>query len=160
MRMHGPAEQAEDAIFGGEGEAVLAGQASTPASVAASFAIVAMGEATRPVRHVNLLIALLLILAPWVLGYPGSATINSTIVGIAMAALSRLGGAVNERFDGGWSRVWRIEPGARDDLEVDEPKSQAEKNADARLRAKACLCLGAKARIDQAVDQAESGRQD
>ena len=75
--------------------------------VAASFAIVAMGEATRPVRHVNLLIALLLILAPWVLGYPGNATINSTIVGIAMAALSRLGGAVNERFDGGWSRVWR-----------------------------------------------------
>ena len=75
--------------------------------VAASLAVVAMGEATRPVRHANLLIGVLLVLAPWVLGYPGTAAINSVVVGLAMAALSRLGRKVEQRFDGGWSRVWR-----------------------------------------------------
>lgn len=75
--------------------------------VAASFAIIAMGEATRPVRHMNLLIGVLLLLAPWVLGYPGDATVNSMVVGAAMIGLSRVRGKVEERFGGGWRRVWR-----------------------------------------------------
>lgn len=75
--------------------------------LAASFAVVAMGEATRPVRHVNLLIGVLLLLAPWVLGYPGGATANSMLVGAAMMAFSRVRGRVKEEFGGGWGRVWR-----------------------------------------------------
>lgn len=75
--------------------------------IAASFAVIAMGEATRPMRHVNLVIGVLLLVTPWLFAYPGSATINSLIVGGAMIALSRVKGTVKERFDGGWSRVWR-----------------------------------------------------
>lgn len=75
--------------------------------LATSFAVVAMGEATRPVRHVNLLIGALLIVLPWVLGYPGEALINSTVCGVLLIGLSRVGGAVKERFGGGWSQVWR-----------------------------------------------------
>ena len=78
--------------------------------VAASFAVVAMGQATRAVRHVNLLIGVLLIAAPWVMGYPGVATANSMVVGIAMIGFSRVRGRVEEEFDGGWRSVWRGYP--------------------------------------------------
>lgn len=74
--------------------------------VAASFAIIAIWEATRPVRHVNLLLGAWLLLAPWVLGYPTTATVNSLVVGAALIALSRVRGKVEDRFGGGWSRVW------------------------------------------------------
>lgn len=75
--------------------------------IAASFAVIAMGEATRPVRHMNTLIGVLLLLAPWVLGYPANVTANSMVVGALMIALSRVRGDVKERFGGGWSRLWR-----------------------------------------------------
>lgn len=78
--------------------------------VAASFAVVAMGEATRGVRHVNLVLGILLVLAPFVLGYPTHAAINSVVAGLAIALISRAGGEVKERFGGGWSRVWRGYP--------------------------------------------------
>jgi SPW repeat len=81
--------------------------------IAASFAVVAMGEATRPVRHVNLLIGGLLLLAPWVLGYSGIATVNSMLAGAVMMALSRVRGRVKESFDGGWTYVWRGHSGER-----------------------------------------------
>jgi hypothetical protein len=75
--------------------------------LAASLAVVAMAEATRPVRHANLLLGLLLVVAPWVLGYPGTAALNSVAVGLAIGVLSRVRGSVKERFGGGWSAVWR-----------------------------------------------------
>lgn len=75
--------------------------------VAASFAIIAMAEATRPVRHVNLVLGGWLLLAPWVLGYPTTPMINSMLVGAAMAVLSRVRGRVEESFGGGWTRVWK-----------------------------------------------------
>lgn len=78
--------------------------------VAASLAVIAMGEATRPVRHANFFIGLLLLIAPWVLGYATVPTANSMVVGAAIVGLSRIRGRVAERFDGGWSRVWRGYP--------------------------------------------------
>lgn len=78
--------------------------------IAASLAVVAMGEATRSVRHANLLIGILLLIAPWVLGYAAVPTVNSMLVGLAILSLSRVRGRVRERFDGGWSRIWRGYP--------------------------------------------------
>lgn len=78
--------------------------------IAASLAVIAMGEATRPVRHVNLVIGLLLLIAPWVLGYATVPTLNSMLAGAAMLGLSRVRGRVKERFDGGWRSVWRGYP--------------------------------------------------
>ena len=74
--------------------------------VAASFAIIAFAEATRPVRHANLLIGALLVLAPLPLGYPLIAAANSIVCGLVMMALSRVRGSIGERFGGGWSKVW------------------------------------------------------
>ncbi len=75
--------------------------------VAASFAIIAIAEATRPVRRVNTVLGAWLLLAPWVLGYGTTATINSLIVGALMIALSLVRGKIEARFGGGWSMLWR-----------------------------------------------------
>lgn len=75
--------------------------------VAASFAIIAIWEVTRPLRHANLVLGVWLLLAPWVLGYPSTPTVNSMVVGAALIALSRVRGKVEDRYGGGWSRVWR-----------------------------------------------------
>ena len=70
--------------------------------LAATCAIVAMWEATRPVRRVNLLAGLWLVLAPWLLGYDATAaTVNSTACGLVLAALSLVRGRVEGRYGGG-----------------------------------------------------------
>lgn len=76
--------------------------------IAATFAIVAWWQATRPVRWVNLPIGLWLAIAPWVLGYDASAAIvNSVVVGVVMAACAAVKGKVDKRYGGGWSAVFR-----------------------------------------------------
>lgn len=76
----------------------------------ATFACIALWEAMRPVRWVNLPLGLWLIAAPLVLGHPQAAAVNSVICGIAIAALSCFGGAIQQRFGGGWSSLWRGAP--------------------------------------------------
>ena len=72
----------------------------------AAFAFVAASEITRPIRWVNLLGAVWLVVAPWVLGFPTAAAVNDLIVGIAVAGLSPLGKAdTNRRFGGGWTSL-------------------------------------------------------
>ena len=80
--------------------------------VAATFAIVAWWEATRPVRWVNLPIGLWLILAPWILGYAETAAVvNSVLVGIVLAACATVQGTVEGRYGGGWSVLFRSDAG-------------------------------------------------
>lgn len=72
----------------------------------AAIAFVAASEITRPVRWANVVLALWLVAAPWVLGFPMSAAINDVIVGIAVGVLSPLGKAdMQARFGGGWSAL-------------------------------------------------------
>ena len=72
----------------------------------ASIAFVAASEITRPVRWANLVGALWLVVAPWILGFPMSAAINDVIVGLGVGVLSLLGKAdLQERFGGGWSAL-------------------------------------------------------
>jgi hypothetical protein len=75
----------------------------------ATFACIAIWEATRSVRWVNLPLGLWLIVAPLALGHPTSGQLNSVLCGIAIAGLSCVGGAVTQRFGGGWSALWRRE---------------------------------------------------
>ena len=73
--------------------------------VAASAAIIAMWEATRGLRRVNLLLGAWLIAAPWVLGHPDAAAWNSVLVGVATAAASLVRGRLTHRYAGGWAAV-------------------------------------------------------
>ena len=95
---------AAPAVLGYAGTAATVDRILGP--LAASFAITAFAEATRPVRHANLLIGALLVLAPLPLGYPTIAAVNSIVCGIAMMALSRVRGSIKSRFGGGWSKIW------------------------------------------------------
>src|SRR5690606_3775586 len=79
--------------------------------VAASFAVIAWWQATRPTRWVNLPLGLWLVAAPFVLGYDATAPlVNSLVVGAALAALSLVRGTVDARFGGGWRAVWGRRP--------------------------------------------------
>lgn len=76
--------------------------------VAATFAIIAWWEATRPVRWVNLPIGLWLVLAPWILGYGETAVVvNSVGVGLLMAGFAFVEGKIEKRYGGGWSAAFR-----------------------------------------------------
>ena len=81
--------------------------------VAATAALTAVFVATRPVRWVNLPVGAWLVVAPWVLGYPGRAeTINATVVGAWLVALSLGGATIPDRLGGGWTALWRPEAAA------------------------------------------------
>lgn len=75
-----------------------------------SFAVVAWWEETRPVGQANLLTGLALLVVPFVLGFGMVALVNSMVVGVAVAALSRVWGTYRpETFGGGWSVLWNTE---------------------------------------------------
>ena len=75
--------------------------------IAASFAIIALWEVTRPVRRVNLGLGVWLIAAPLVLGYGTLPAVNSVIVGVLLTGLSLVRGEVTGQFGGGWRTVWK-----------------------------------------------------
>ena len=75
--------------------------------IVATFAIIAIWGATRPVRRINTLAGLWLLAAPWVLGYEaGAAIANDMIVGLFVIGLSLVKGEMVERFGHGWSTLW------------------------------------------------------
>lgn len=78
--------------------------------VVATFACVAIWEATRAVRWANLPIGLWMLAAPWVLNFPAPATTNALLSGLLIAALSIPRGRFTHRFGGGWSSLWRATP--------------------------------------------------
>ncbi|MEX2584345.1 MAG: hypothetical protein WD766_13835 [Gemmatimonadota bacterium] len=75
--------------------------------IAASFAIIAIWEATRAVRRVNSAAGVWLVIAPFLLGFGRTAMINSMLVGISMLILSRVRGEVSGSYGGGWRALWR-----------------------------------------------------
>lgn len=77
----------------------------------AAAAIIAMSDVTRPVRWVGVVLGTWLLVAPWVLRYGAVVTtVNSTMVGIVVIAVSLIRGPVRSRFGGGWSSLWRPAP--------------------------------------------------
>jgi hypothetical protein len=78
--------------------------------IAAALAVIAVWEATRPLRWVNVVLGLWLVIAPWPLGYPADATLNSTAVGVLLTGLALVPGRYKERLGGGWSAIWAPSP--------------------------------------------------
>jgi len=56
---------------------------------------------------VNVLIGSVLIIAAWLLGYPGAAVANSLLCGAAIIGLASRRGAVRRRVGGGWAALWK-----------------------------------------------------
>lgn len=76
--------------------------------LAAMFGLVAVFEATRPVRWLNLPVGAWLLAAPWVLGYGSGGPIGiDTLAGAGLACLACVRGRVTERFGGGWAELFQ-----------------------------------------------------
>jgi hypothetical protein len=72
----------------------------------ATFACIALWEATRSARWVNLPLGLWIALAPWPLGAPAAGIVNGLVCGMAIAAISCRRGAMKHEFGGGWAVLW------------------------------------------------------
>jgi hypothetical protein len=70
--------------------------------IAASIAIIAVFQATRNARRANLLIAVLLLVAPFVFEHTMAAAINSVACGVVIAGLSFVRGRITKQNGGGW----------------------------------------------------------
>lgn len=75
--------------------------------LAASLAVVASSEVTRPVRWAILPLGLWLVVSPWVLDHPADAAVNTIAIGVLLAALACVRGQVSARYAAGWSGLWR-----------------------------------------------------
>jgi hypothetical protein len=78
--------------------------------LAASFALIAISEVTRPVRWLIAPLGLWLLVAPWLFGAQWSELVNSTTVGVLMVLLAPIRGAVRHRYGGGWAALWLLHP--------------------------------------------------
>lgn len=77
--------------------------------IAATFAIIAIWEATRALRHLNAVAGAVLLIGPLLLGFGGAAMVNSVLCGVLLIGMSRVKGAVEESFGGGWKVLWKGE---------------------------------------------------
>jgi hypothetical protein len=77
--------------------------------LAATFACIALWEATRSVRWWNLPLAIWLVVAPVWLGFPQLPFMHSIAAGVLMGVMSCLGGRTRKSFGGGWPALWRSE---------------------------------------------------
>lgn len=75
--------------------------------VAATFAIIAIWEATRELRQLNALAGAVLLIGPLLLGFGGAAMVNSLVCGILLITISRVKGEIEESFGGGWKVLWK-----------------------------------------------------
>lgn len=72
-----------------------------------SFAFIALWEATRGIRWLNVIAAEWLLLAPLFLAYTGTATFNSLACGFLILVLTPWVPPMKSRIGGGWSAIWR-----------------------------------------------------
>ena len=72
-----------------------------------TFAMIAMSESTRPVRWINVLLGNWLVIAPVIFDYSIAQALHSQALGIGIALTALVKGSMVERFDGGWTMVWR-----------------------------------------------------
>ena len=95
---------AAPAVLGYGGTARMSDRIIGP--LAASVALIAVAEVTRPVRWLNVVLGLWLLAAPWLLGAEWTAMVNSTVVGLLLIVLATVRGTVRHRFGGGWTALW------------------------------------------------------
>ncbi len=73
--------------------------------IAASVAIIALWEATRGLRWVNLFVGAWLSVAAWVLPYTLAGRFNTAAVGLALTICASVAGRVTGRYGGGWAAL-------------------------------------------------------
>jgi uncharacterized membrane protein len=88
-------------------EKIEANNAYIVGPLIATVAIVAMAEAVRSTRWLNLLLGVWLLLSPWLLNSGEAAKVNDTIVGIIVACLSTVKGKLVLELGGGWKAIFR-----------------------------------------------------
>ncbi len=103
---------AAPAVLGYSTTAVVAAKVDrTVGPLVVSAAIIAIWPEIRPMRRVNLVLGLAMVVLPPVLAlfidYPLAAIANGVLVGAAVAGVSLIRGPVDARFGGGWRSVWR-----------------------------------------------------
>ena len=111
---------ASPAILGFSDDKTIADNAHIIGPLIASFSVIAWWEITRSVKYFNLLPALWLLLAPWILGYSQTtAIINDMVIGAAVLGLSLVKGKVEGTYGGGWTAIWK-----KDTLHATEARRQ------------------------------------
>ena len=73
--------------------------------VAASFAVIAIWEVTRPLRWANVALGVWLLVAPWLPGYDPVPLLNSLAVGACLITFGWIRGPIRHRLGGGWSAL-------------------------------------------------------
>jgi hypothetical protein len=73
----------------------------------ASFATIALWEATRAVRWANVALGAWLLVAAMILPYPEVPAILVAVTGLVVAVLATRGGRISHAFGGGWRVLWR-----------------------------------------------------
>ena len=76
----------------------------------ATFAIIAISEATRAVGQWNILPAVALILIPFIVDFDSTEKINSIVSGILILPLSFVRGKVTVKTGGGWKSLRQKHP--------------------------------------------------
>lgn len=74
--------------------------------IAATFAMIAIAQATGQVRLLNVPLGLWLVVAPMVFAHSWIAVANSVGTGLILAALSVLRGRQRYQQGGGWAALW------------------------------------------------------
>ena len=80
----------------------------------ATFACIAIWEATRGVRWANVLLGAWVLVSPFIFGRPTAGMVNAVVCGLVIVGLACMGGHVQQRFGGGWTVLWRdttVDPG-------------------------------------------------
>jgi hypothetical protein len=75
--------------------------------LAATFACIALWQATRAVRWWNVPLGAWMIVAPIVLGYLTQPFVHSVVAGVVLIAMSCVRGELRKSFGGGWRALWR-----------------------------------------------------
>ena len=76
----------------------------------AAFAVIAIWDTNRVLRHANTLLGIWLVAAPWVLGYQGAAIVNSSGAGVIVIAASLIPGYTAHGTVSAWTSIplpWR-----------------------------------------------------
>jgi hypothetical protein len=96
-------------------------------------AALAIRGVTRPVRHLNILTGLALLIAPWVFAYVSIPAIaNSELVGMALLGLAFVRGRVSHQYGDGWTAIWR-----RQELAMEMRQAQHQPTSAGRTSASA-----------------------
>ncbi|MGH7449106.1 MAG: SPW repeat domain-containing protein [Longimicrobiales bacterium] len=94
---------AAPAVLGYGGPASASDRIIGPLAV--SVGLVALWEATRPVRWTGVGLGAWLLVAPWLLGYGTTPLLNGSLAGTVLIGCAFVRGDIEQSFGGGWRAI-------------------------------------------------------